>query len=452
MPRSIGLNLAVDRATVDSAVTELRGSSLEALDTERTSIEGILAAAFEQSGDDIDLAKVETDDIKGTVKEKAEKIVDLNSRLTGIEELSQETRNLADIRDGIQDRNRPGEGDNSQQGQRRPRRVSDLMYAQLSEESIDLSQQLGGHRGAVQFNLDQMDPRDYLSATILTSAGWDPFVTRQPGFVPAISRPIQILDTLPMSMTDQHSLKYMMQTTRGVTAIVEKDEGTQSGEAEFVWTEVAEAIEEIPAHIPISEIQLEDEPQIRAVVDEDLRLAVLQRADGQVLNGTGVSPLIRGFLIARGTQAVTDYDWSVTTTKRDDQMGDLRKAKTKCRLAGRCMPNVYYIHDNIWDEVALKDTGGSGYYLGSPATDFVEKLWGLPVVPTDHLSDADASDSNGAVVADTMYIRLWVRRGIHSEIGWNADDFTKRLLTIRAAVRLGVQVRRPMAICKLNMP
>ena len=139
MPQSIGLNLAVDRVTVDSAVQELRGSSLDALDTERTRIEGILAAAFEQSGDDIDLSQVATDDISGTVKEKAEKIVDFNSRLTGVEQLSQEIRNLADIRDGIQDRNRPGEDGNSQQGQRRVRRVSDLMYAQLREESIDLS-------------------------------------------------------------------------------------------------------------------------------------------------------------------------------------------------------------------------------------------------------------------------------------------------------------------------
>ena len=92
----------------------------------------------------------------------------------------------------------------------------------------------------------------------------------------------------------------------------------------------------------------------------------------------------------------------------------MRKAKTKCKLDGRCMPNVYYIHDNIWDEIALKDTSGSGYYLGSPATDFVERLWGLPVVPTDHLSDGTSANTIGAVVADTMYIRLWVRRGIHS--------------------------------------
>ena len=452
MSRSIGLNLAVDSATVDAAVQELRGKSLEVLEAERGRIEGILSAAFEQAGDDVDLSQIQTDDISGTEKEKAEKIVDLNSRLTGVEQLTQEVRNLSEIRDGIRDRNRPGEEGNAPEGQRRVRRLSDMMYSQLSEESLDLSARLRGKQGSVLFNLGDVDPRDYLSATILTSAGWDPFVTRQPGFTPFISRPIQILDTLPFSMTDQHSLKYMMQTTRGVTAIVEKAEGTASGEAEFVWTERKEDIEEIPAHIPISEIQLEDEPQIRAVVDEDLRLAVLQRADAQVLKGTGVSPLITGFLIARDGTSITDYTWKQTQAKaRTDPIGDLRKAKTKCKLAGRCMPNVYYLHDNIWDEVALKDTSGSGYYLGSPATNFVERLWGLPVVPTDHLDDAATAGVIGGVVADTMYIRVWVRRGIHSEIGWNSDDFTKRLLTIRAAIRLGVQVRRPQAICSLTL-
>ena len=234
--------------------------------------------------------------------------------------------------------------------------------------------------------------------------------------------------------------------------MVEKAEAAASGEAVMEWTERTEDMQEVPAHIPVTEIQLEDEPQVRAIIDMDLRLMVMQRLDQQLVTGNGTSPNIAGIYNTRNTVAALTQDWSVTSSARDDQINDARKHKTHLVLTGRVMPNVYYFHHNIWDEISLAETTSAGYYLGSPANDFQERLWGLPVVLTDHLDDGTTSGDIGGILADTMYVRHWVRRGIHSEIGFSGTDFVKRQMTIRAAIRCCLQVRRPEAVLTFEMP
>ena len=157
-----------------------------------------------------------------------------------------------------------------------------------------------------------------------------------------------------MGMTNEHAIHYMVQTTRTVSTIVEKAEGADAGEATMEWTRRMEPVEEIPAFIPITEIQLEDAPQMQAIVDEDLRLAVMQRLDGQIMNGNGTTPNIAGIHDTRNTVAALDYDWGVTGTTRNDQINDAKKAKTQLVLSGRVMPNRYYLHHTIWDEISAR--------------------------------------------------------------------------------------------------
>ena len=156
--------------------------------------------------------------------------------------------------------------------------------------------------------------------------------------------------------------------------------------------------------------------------------------------------------MTRSGSSPSETDWTVAGSKRSDQISDLKKLKTSLILTGRCMPNVYVLHHNIWDEIALSETTSAGYYLGSPANEFQERIWGLRVVLSDHLDDGDTSGDVGAFCMDSMYLRQWMRQTIHSEIGLNGTDFVKRQLTIRAAIRACLQVRRPEAIGLMMMP
>lgn len=469
-----GVRTAVDPAVVTAALAELENADSGRLATERTSIEGTLSNVLAAAGDDFDLSLAAVsaiDGFGGTRAERATKMIELHSRLAAVTELEHGQHRATVIRNEILAAREEGNRDIRDSDvyargtlRREVRQtLADRVYAALEEsygtrEVVAAMAAAGvSRRGAISLE-HAHDVGEYLAAAVTTDAGWDPFVIRQPGHTAAISRPLQVYQTLPMSMTDQHSIKYMVQTTRDASDVVEKAEGAVSGEADMAWTEFTEEMREIPAHIPVTEIQLEDESQVRATIDSDLRLMVMQLLDGQLINGDGAGVNIRSIRHPRnhGNPAgyngnPVDYDWTKEGGSRSDQISDAKKAKTRLVLAGRVMPNVYYFHHNVWDEISLSETTAAGYYLGSPANDFVERLWGLPVVQTDHLSDSNAAESIGALCADTMYMRLWVRRALHSEIGWNDTDFVQRRLTIRAGIRACVQVRRPQAVATFTM-
>ena len=458
-----GIRTAVDPNVVKAALEELKGSSSAALNTVREGIESTLSSVFDAAGDDLDLtasAVTQIEGFTGSVADNATKVVELHSRLSAVEQLSSKHSAVEMVRAEIQagregaERSMWQRGDNTLRREVRQAMLSDTLLAHVRKEFgqsttvMDAFRKSGGQSMLIESNYDTLQ---YLAAVVTTAAGWDPFVTRQPGHTPAISRPLQVYQTLPMSMTNEHSIKYMLQTTRTASAVVNKAEGAASGEAVMEWTERTEDMREIPGHIPVTEIQMEDEPQVRAIIDTDLRLMVMQQLDGQLITGNGTAPNISGMGDTRNSVTPVEYNWAVSGSARSDQIDDMKKAKTSLILTGRVQPNVAYLHHEIWDEIALSETTSAGYYLGSPASDFVERVWGLPVVLTDHLDSGVTSGDVGGFLADTMYLRLWVRRGIHSEVGLSGTDFVKRQLTIRAAIRACLQARRVKAVCELSI-
>ena len=469
MPKEhVGMRTAVDSDAVERYTGEYNNSGDGALRERLDGVENHLDQIFEAAGPQFDVtsdALASVEGMAGSVPERCTKIVDLHSELSALESVMAERARVETVRNEIAEYRESNVRDAVDSGvlsTSRAVNMADRAFASVRERFGDgaqapsLMQAMRRSGNLLMLELDH-DVGEYLATVVKTDAGWDPFVTRQPGAIPAISRPLQIYDVFPMSTTTEHSIKYMMQTTRTATAIVEKAEGVASGEAALAWTERTEAMKEIPAHIPVTEIQLEDAPQTRGLINRDLALMVMQRLDGQLLFGDGTAPNINGVLQTRNTQAVTQYTWSQASNKRNDQITDMKKAKTKVRWAAYCMPNVYIIHPTIWDEISLSETSAAGYYLGSPANQFVERLWGLPVVESDHLTDANdgsdgsADDHVGAIVMDTMWTMHWVRRGVHIEVGYNDTDFIQRQLTIRAGMRCCLQVTRPQAIGKLTM-
>ena len=458
-----GIRTAVDPTVVKAALEELKGSSSDALNTERTDIEATLDSVFTAAGDNLDLtadAVGKVDGFKGSVVDRATKIVELHSRLAAVEQLASKHSAVEMVRAEIQAGREGAEqhlymtGANTLRPQVRQALLSDQLFAHVQKEFgasttiMDAFRQSGGQSMLIESNYDTMQ---YLAAVVTTSAGWDPFVTRQPGHTGAISRPLQVYQTLPMSMTNEHSIKYMVQTTRTATTVVEKAEAAASGEAVMEWTERTENMREIPAHIPVTEIQLEDEPQVQAIIDMDLRLMVMQRLDGQLINGNGTAPNISGIGDTRNTVTPVEYNLSVSGSARDDLLDDMKKAKTSLTLTGRVQPNRLICITRYGTRSRCRRRPAPVTTSARPANDFVERIWGLPVVLTDHLDDGTSSGDVNGFIADTMYLRLWVRRGIHSEVGLSGTDFVKRQLTIRAAIRACLQARRVKAVCELSI-
>lgn len=305
-----------------------------------------------------------------------------------------------------------------------------------------------GAAGGYTLNLDRELPSDFLAkaarfetlgtkALMTTAAGYAPESIRLPGFIEAATRPIQLLDILPMGRTSQASVPYMEETTR-THAAAETAEGATFAESTFEFTEKTVPVVKITDSVPVTDEQLEDAALIESYINGRLAFGVRQRLDGQALVGDGSAPNMRGIMNTVGIQ---------TQAKgADPEMDAFYKAMTKVRLTGRAMPTHHIMHPNDWQGIRLTRTSDGIYILGNPADAGPERLWGLSVVQNDAIAE-----NTGLVGSfDPAWIMLFERRGIDIQVGYVGSQFGQGRRTIRADMRAALMIGRPAAFCSVT--
>lgn len=273
---------------------------------------------------------------------------------------------------------------------------------------------------------------DGLKTLFQTSAGWLPESIRTGQVVDAVTRPLQILDIMPVGQTGMANIVYMEETTR-THAAVERNEGAAAAESTFVLTERTSAVREIADSIPVTDIQLEDVAMVSSYLDGRLRFGIRQRFDTQIIAGDGNAPNLEGILNVTGIQ---------TQAKGADPIPDaVFKAMTKVRVTGRAVPTHYVTHPNDWQEIRLLRTADGIYIWGNPSEAGPERIWGLPVVQNEALSE------NTSIVGsfEPAWISLFERRGVVIERGFVGDQFIQGKQTIRGSMRAALVVFRPAA-------
>lgn len=274
--------------------------------------------------------------------------------------------------------------------------------------------------------------------TMSTSAGFAPFVTRSSDVVPYAFRRVLVPALMPSITTTENSIQYMEETTRTVAAST-KAEGSALAEGAIAYTQRTVNIEDIGEHVPVTERQLADAPQVAGLIDNSLMSAIDRTEETQILSGTGTSPQLVGFLGAGASSVQTQALGS------DPVITGFMKAMTKVMHTGFAEPSAAVFHPNDWqDIVTLQDANGR-YILGDPASTAVRTLWGVPAVVTS------AATENTALVGDfATYAYIARRQETRVEMGWISNNFIDRVRTIRAYKRVGLVIRRQTAFCKLT--
>ena len=307
-------------------------------------------------------------------------------------------------------------------------------YGQRFIESKEYQEYLRSHSTGQESGSLTLDIG--LKAVMTTTTSWAPETTRSGLSVPYATRPLQVVDIMPTVQTQQNAYVYMEQTTFTNTA-AETAEGAAKPEAALALTERTSPVRKIPVYIPVTDEQLEDVPGIQEWIENQLAFMVRQRLDSQLLVGDGLGVNLRGILNVVGIQ---------TQAKGADPTPDaIFKAMTKIRVTGRAMPSAVIIHPNDWQEVQLLRTTEGIYLAGSPWDSGPERIWGLPVVQTDAITEGTA------VVGDFVNYSLLVeRKSLTIKVGYNADDFTKNQRTIVAEVRVAAVWLRPQAFASVT--
>lgn len=443
-------------------------------------LEKILVQVDEQATDkdgNVDFSKVQV--FTGTAEEVSGKVLDIHSELCGVQqalqELSEEKARQKKKEEeamGIYRANMGGNVDPNMPEQlihivgTRP---SDRFLAFIEEE-FDISygekfkNYLKNHaittpeeqiplaytdRQIRQALFGSMASPQVMGATFKTTS-WDPWYEREPGFIDARTRPIQVLDVIPMFTTNTDTVAYMEETTYAPAA-AEKEEEADAPEANFALTERTSPVRRISHYIPVTEESMADEGQVRAYLDMRLPFGVMQRADEQVIHGNGASPNLSGILDADDIQLFR-ITTSGTPKKIVKPWNRIREMKTKVRFEGRAFPTHALLNPNVWEEAILSESASGGFYSGGPQRPEMDVAWGMRVVETDHLA-GDASGNGagnrkfGGIVGDFtgMYIGMWVRHGVRTEAGLIGDDFKKFRISLRSSFRAAFIVQRAHA-------
>lgn len=425
----------------------------EKLEAKQNELGAIYAEAKDADGR-IDLSRVEVfKDIKGTTG-KVEKLREMETETTAlakdVEALREAEASAKRFEDDQKAASRPpfpgkdGAGANPDNAGHVLKSLGEIVTADAEYQKWVKS----GAAGGINFNFPDRLPSDFLSKysayptmgskTLMeTTAGWAPESVRIPGFVEAVTRPIQLLDIIPMAQTGMEQVVYMEETTR-THAAAEKAEGATFAESTFAFTEQTSSVRKITDSLPVTDEQLEDVAQAQSYINGRLTFGLRQRLDSQCLVGNGTAPNLRGIKNVSGIQ---------TQAKGTDPTPDaFFKAMTKIRLTGRATPTHHVIHPSDWEAIRLLRTADGVYIWGNPSESGPERMFGLPVVQCD----ADSAGTGYVGSFQPAWVSLFERRGVDVQVGYVGTQFGEGKRTVRADMRYAFVVFRPAAFCTVT--
>jgi HK97 family phage major capsid protein len=383
-----------------------------------------LAVIFTEAGPEMDLAKVKA--LDGDIYAKAAAIKALNDEMTDLGAKADELRGVARAATAVRDGEEKGETSDDQDPGEDRRTKRTLTFGEAFVKS--------GAGGKLKGRVVELDVE--LKTLFETATGWVPEATRGPRVILDAQRPVQVVDFIPQTTTNQNAVTFMEETTF-TNAAAETAEGVAKPEAALALTEQTSPVRKIAVWIPVTDEQLEDVPRIQQYLDNRLGFMVRQRLDLQIISGNGTAPNISGMLDIVGIQ---------TQAKGADPTPDaVYKAITKVNVTGQAMANLVIFHPNDWQDVRLLRTVDGIYIWGNPSDAGPERIWGLPVAVVQ------AATENTAIVVDTSFTELAMKKGLEVKVSdSHGDFFIENKQAVRAELRAAFIVYRPAAICSVT--
>lgn len=411
-----------------------------------------LAKIFAEAGEELDMDKVTL--ITGTTSQKADEIRKRNDELTALGKEVDSLVNLEEIRrataaksNGHSSTPLPlGDGGGKKTSVKRVKNFGELFTSSDAFKSFN-----GKVSPMVTLKLDSDEDEDFGERqyakifgynysgekALFDTTSYPPEVTRLPGVVPMLFRPLTVEDLIPQTRTQQGGIKYMEETTatNGAAAVAE---GAAKPESTLAFTEKTSPVRKLATVLPVTDEMMEDEPTMRGYIETRLRTFMDLTREAQLLNGSGTPPNLRGILNTSGIQ---------TQAKGADPTPDaVYKGMTKIRVTGLLQPDGVVFHPNDWQEVRLLRTADGIYIWGSPSEAGPERIWGMNVVQSIALTEGTAL--TGAFRTSSQIFR-------RSELDFavsdqHADFFVLNQLMLRVEERLALVVFRPAGFCTIT--
>lgn len=269
-------------------------------------------------------------------------------------------------------------------------------------------------------------------------------------YVDIPGRPTTMLDWILIGETDSDLVEYVRLTTRPssaaftaeATTVVDGDEDGLKPEGSAGFEVKQAAVETIAELVPVTRNAFADAGQLRTILDVLLRQDLQRGIESGVVNG-GASATFQGITETTGINSVS-YSASY------DLAQQIRRGITQIRLDFE-EPDYIAMHPADAERLAFLRAGGSttgdgGYLYGSPLSERIPTLWGLPIVESVLVSEGIP------FVGTKNAATLWVREGANVLVSDSHKDwFQRNVLALLAEARVAFGVQRPSAFCTVDV-
>jgi HK97 family phage major capsid protein len=296
--------------------------------------------------------------------------------------------------------------------------------------------------GLKEFSADTSRPRRFrldVKTTITTgSSSGGPLTPPDRDMVNVMpKRRLTVRNLLNTISVNGNSVEYPRQTTRTNAALSSGPtaEGSAKPESAYAFELVSIPLRVIAHWVPASRQVIEDSPQLRDIINSELLYGLGMAEEGELLSGDGTGVHLLG-LIPQATAYSAPF--TITSPTSLDILG---LAMLQSALAD-FPPDGIVIHPSDWARIRMTKNDVGDYLLGAPGADVTPRLFGLPVVATAAMAVDKFLVGNFAAAA-TLYDRWSPRIEVSTE---HSDFFVKNLVAILAEERIGLAVKRPLAL------
>lgn len=195
---------------------------------------------------------------------------------------------------------------------------------------------------------------------------------------------------------------------------------------------------------------LADEPQLRAIIDNELLYGLRLAEDDQILNGDGTGENLQGILPLADDNIIQKYSWSAGYINQDGTVFDnkcdaIRRAATLAFLANY-EPTGVVVNPNDWEDMELTKNSQGSYLLAvSMSTGADQRIWRIPVIDTPAIAEGTAlvgAFGTGAQLYDREQATIRISEQ-------HSDFFIRNAIVILAEERLALAVKRPESFVKV---
>lgn len=390
--------------------------------------------------------KTDTGEVKSITPEQQTEFIQRNTELKTIQDDFNALKSIYDAAqanaDAIKFLGEPQRGFQFQSGthpkggpEEPALRLSDY-FMEGSAYKQRVQEQDGFTKAAMQSRPLQVEAKSAAIKTLLaTATGFTPFVQRSDLIVPSAQRRPMVADLIPQVDTTQAGVRYMEETLFAHAAAATA-EGAVKPEMALAYAERFLGMTKIAVTIPVTEEQMMDVPQLRALIDNRMTLDLQLEEERELLQGnpggTNTAEFI-GFLNKPGVQAIPKGP--------QDSFTAVLKAIIQIESTlGFANVTGGIMHPLDWLAFRTKQDTTGRFIMGDPGMVGPATLWGKTFIPTI------AEPQNSILLGDFQtYAQIIRREGITFRVGYVNDQFIRNIMTIIAEMRELLVITRPSA-------